>query len=807
MLAESLETMREHVVHRFNAGIGAGSASDGDSRGAVRDVLPRLLDDLSASLRRGRVEPAPLPFDESAPPTQCMLTRLPSGFDPAAAVGEYRLLGECIYAVIEERNVDVSLHELRILSDWLTARASAPVLARSDEVSEQNRRFAALLDAVPDPITAVHREGRLCYLNRAARAIAHEASGVPIDDVVGRDWRDVGYPSDPSGDYGEHLAEASAGATVTTEIVYETPHGARWFEHKLSPIYREDGSLVSVAAISRDIHDRKRAQARLSLLSKLGALAGTLDYEQALSAVARLSIPELADWCIVDAVEEGEARRVEVAHRDPASAPLAAALRAFKLDHAARQRLPVVRALQSGQPLLISDYTDEMLREETQGEYLDLVRRLHPCSVLVIPVTLPGSIATMAFIMTPESGRRYGQEDVALADELVRRAAQIVENARVHQMLRQTEQRFRVALAHSNITLFEQDVESRYRWVYNPPRGLHAADVVGKTNDDLFPPEEAARVNALDRAVLRAGERVQEELQITPPRGDTLHLLVSQEPLRDASGAIVGLTGAATDITDQKRAQEELSQALAFREQMMGILGHDLRNPLGAVRVLASLLLRRKDVSEGARESLLEIERAGKRMLEMIGTLLDFTESRFKGSVPLAPVPADIHEMCRTVIKELMAAEPDRTIELDLEADGHGTWDPARMAQVVSNLVANALKHGARHGNVRVSVGGDEEDVILKVTNQGPVIAPELMAVLFEPFCRGVGLGDASHARGLGLGLYIARQIVDAHGGAISVESTRERGTTFTVRLPRAGAMPSAEAHRESWQGDAAAGA
>ena len=564
--------------------------------------------------------------------------------------------------------------------------------------------------------------------------------------------------------------------------------------------------MVSVAAISRDIHDRKRAQTRLSLFSKLSALAGTLDYEAALSAVGRLSIPELADWCIADVIDERGARRAQMAHRDPAKAPLIEAMRRFPLDHPARRRMPSVRALHTGRPILIPHLTEEMLREWTDDrEFIEVVRQFGPCSEIVIPVTFSSALATMLFFLTADSGRRYGPEDVALAEELVKRAAQLVEIARVHQRLRQTEERFRVALAHSNITLFEQDAESRYHWVYNPPRGFHADDLVGKTNEDLFPPEEAARVNALDRAVLRGGERVQEELRITSPQGDTLHLLVSQEPLRDTSGAIVGLTGAATDITGQKRAQEELAQALAFREQMIAVLGHDLRNPLGAVRVLASLLLRREDLPGGARESLLEIERAGKRMLEMIGTLLDFTESRFKGRLPVAPVPTDMYEICRGVVSELSAAEPGRTIDLELEGDAHGTWDPARMAQVVSNLVANALKHGARHGPVRVSVGGDEGEAILKVTNQGPVIAPALMAVLFEPFCRGEATRDASHWRGLGLGLYIARQIVEVHGGAIAVESSCERGTTFTVRLPRARTVPRAQAHQVAWDGDAAA--
>jgi PAS domain S-box-containing protein len=545
-----------------------------------------------------------------------------------------------------------------------------------------------------------------------------------------------------------------------------------------------------------------RFVARLSLLSKVGDLAGTLDYEAALGAVARLSIPELADWCIVDVLEEGAPRRMEVAHRDAARAPLAAALRAFPLDHAARQRLPSARALRSGRAILVADYTDEMLQRDTEGEYLELARQLHVRSVLTVPVHVSSSLATVTFIMTAESGRRHGAEDVAVAEELVSRAAQVVENARVHQRLRQTEERFRVALAHSRVTLFEQDVEGRYRWLYNPPLGFQPEQILGKRNEEIVPHEDAVRLDALDRAVLRDGECTHEEVRITPPGGEPHYLLVSQEPLRDRAGAVVGLTGAATDITEQKRAQEQLAQAVAFREQMMGILGHDLRNPLAAVRSLSALLLRRGDLPQGARDCVAEIDRAGHRMLEMIGTLLDFTRSRFTGELPIAPEPADLHEVCRRVIDEVTAARPDRTVELDVTGDGRGTWDPARLAQVVSNLVSNALDHGASDVPVRVFIGGDADEAFVAVENQGPVIPPELMAVLFEPFCRGSALRSAS--RGLGLGLFIARQIVTAHGGDIAVASSADEGTSFIVRLPRcarAARGPHASAAEERFAG------
>jgi PAS domain S-box-containing protein len=495
---------------------------------------------------------------------------------------------------------------------------------------------------------------------------------------------------------------------------------------------------------------------------------------------------------------------VHVAHRDPDRAPLAEALRRFPLDHAARVRLPAATAARTRRPVLVPECSEETLRTQTHGEYLELIRRLQVCSILVVPVTLSTSLATMTFLMTSESRRRYGEEDVALAEELVTRAAQIVENARVHRKLRQTEERFRVALAHSNITLFEQDAEGRYTWIYNPPLGFGASDVVGRTTRELVSAEEAGPLEALDRAVLRSGDRAQQEVRISERGGGEVHhLLISQEPLRDPSGAIVGLTGAATDITGQKRAQHELAQALAFRDQVMGILGHDLRSPLGAVCALSTLLLRRGDLPESAREPVAEIERAGHRMLEMIGTVLDFTRSRFNGSLPVAPVAMDLHDVCRDVVGELRAASPDRAIELTVERDGRGTWDPARMAQVVSNLVGNALQHGAQDAPVRVSVTGDDTEVVLAVENQGPAIEAALRPVLFEPFCRG-SARDPSRARGLGLGLYIVRQVVDAHGGAIEVDSSADRGTTFTVRLPRSSAGRAAGAHRTSWEGAAA---
>lgn len=215
---------------------------------------------------------------------------------------------------------------------------------------------------------------------------------------------------------------------------------------------------------------------RLMLLSKVGALAGMLEYDEVLAAVARLSIPELADWCIVDVVEDGEVRWAEVAHRDPGRAALAAEL--SRIPPAARHRAPSWQALLSGRSVLVAEYTDEMLREQLGSPHLALGRELGARSLLVVRGAV---VAVATFVMTEESGRRYGPEDLALAEEVAKRAAGLVENARLHRDLKRSEERFRVALAHTHVTVFEKDRDLRFRCLQPDVRDgagrLHREDV------------------------------------------------------------------------------------------------------------------------------------------------------------------------------------------------------------------------------------------------------------------------------------------------------------------------------------------
>jgi PAS domain S-box-containing protein len=389
-------------------------------------------------------------------------------------------------------------------------------------------------------------------------------------------------------------------------------------------------------------------------------------------------------------------------------------------------------------------------------------------------------VAIAKFVFAPESGRIHGPEDLALAEELARRAGQIIENARLHQELRCSERRFRLALEHARVGVFEEDTDFRVRWIYNPAMGAFADGLIGRSTSEVLGPEEKARLEALKQELLTSGKSFRTEIH--PLKGKRPTIIVHYEPLRDAMGTIIGLVGASVDVTDERKAQQELAEALGFREQMMGVLGHDLRNPLSAVRGLSGMMLMQDELPEKVRESAQRIDLASRRMSEMIETLLDFTQSRFHGSLPVERRSMDLVEVTRNVVEELRASHAGREILLDAPEVLHGAWDAARMAQVVSNLVGNALIHGAAETPVELSLRNGGGDAELRVSNRGTPIPPELLDRLFEPFRRGEANGNGP--RSLGLGLYIVREIVKAHGGSICVDSNSD-ATVFSVRLAR----------------------
>lgn len=223
--------------------------------------------------------------------------------------------------------------------------------------------------------------------------------------------------------------------------------------------------------------------------------------------------------------------------------------------------------------------------------------------------------------------------------------------------------------------------------------------------------------------------------------------------------------------------RQQLLRAEWIRETFVGILGHDLRNPLHGISISAQTGLRRcRD--EVMREPLELILRNSARMERMVEQLLNTTRIRLGGGVAISPVPTDLRDIVEHVLDEWV--ERRSGFKLEVQGDTRGTWDADRLLQVVSNLVGNALKHGAEGSSVGIHLDGtDAMRVLLAVHNRGPAIPRHLREVLFEPF-RGTQTKGS-----LGLGLFISKEFVAAHGGSLGFESDDSTGTRFLVTLPR----------------------
>jgi PAS domain-containing protein len=218
---------------------------------------------------------------------------------------------------------------------------------------------------------------------------------------------------------------------------------------------------------------------------------------------------------------------------------------------------------------LLAEVNDDILRSlTTTEEQYRLILRVGIRSLMLVPVVSRGQIAGIVnFIYTNESGRRYGRDDPALAEEFAVHAANIIETARLMRELKASESRFRVALDGARTVVYEQDRNLRYVYDYNP---LTTFTAVGKTPDELFPPDQAALVNRVRTRVLERGESAFEESDWTAPGDQMRHFREAIEPVRDRAGKIIGLIGAATDITVQRDTQQQLRESLTFRERMIG---------------------------------------------------------------------------------------------------------------------------------------------------------------------------------------------------------------------------------------------
>lgn len=235
-------------------------------------------------------------------------------------------------------------------------------------------------------------------------------------------------------------------------------------------------------------------------------------------------------------------------------------------------------------------------------------------------------------------------------------------------------------------------------------------------------------------------------------------------------------------VAETNKMHEVTRDRALFAEQMVGIVSHDLRNPLSTILMGAGLLARGQ-LSDAQRNFLTRVTRSAERANRLIADLLDFTQARIGKGLAMSVQPIDLHEVVSEAVDELALLYPDRRLDHVRVGAGECSADSNRLTQMVGNLVSNAMTYGDREAPVTVTSAVEARTFCIAVHNFGPPIPEPLRQQIFEPMTRGVQA--SSPQRSVGLGLFIVREICRGHGGAASVESAAGVGTTFRATFPR----------------------
>ena len=330
-------------------------------------------------------------------------------------------------------------------------------------------------------------------------------------------------------------------------------------------------------------------------------------------------------------------------------------------------------------------------------------------------------------------------------------------------------------------------------------KGYQAPEIIGKHFSIFYPPEEVAagKCEMELEGAAREG-RFEDEGWRVRKDGSRMWANVVITALRDAGGTLVGYAKVTRDLTERRAAEENLRALAAeraalaektrhqqFQERFLAILGHDLRNPLAAIDTGAGLLRQRATDPVNIRV-IDRIRSSSLRMSRMISQIMDLTRTRLAGGLEVRREPGDLRETILRIVEELRTAHPARAFVVECSSLP-GRWDRDRMEQVFSNLIGNALHHGAQSSPITVRGEVRGQKAVVEVHNHGPAIPEEVQPTLFNAFRRGERDSRTAKTAGLGLGLYISHEVIRAHDGSIEVHSTPGEGTTFRVTLPGEG--------------------
>jgi PAS domain S-box-containing protein len=663
-------------------------------------------------------------------------------------------------------------------------------------MSEKGGATWALMDALRDApvgIGLLDRKLRFVHLNhtlaRMANRPAEELLGRSVDEVMAgiRPWQS------------EELRKVIETGEPATGLALSgaSPAGAADLRHwstSYHPARTGEGEVFGVIVVASDVTDRQNAEQ--------AAQQAQNEAERAVQALMRLQAVTAGLAAAVTPVEVARVVLEEgIGLLDAAAGSISWAVGPDELEildafgypekslvawrrYVVDVPAPLAEAFRTGEPVWLESpeafaarypHLAQAARSFSEGASAAMPLRAHEPVVGVLGLSF-------------DAPRSFDPADKSFILALSQQCAQALERARLYEEQKSLRERAEKTAALLD-TLFSsvpiglafldwdlRVIHANTAWVQL--RGWTSAAWTGKPITELLSGVAGLERASAYRRVLDSGAPALDIETSRPDPADRARVrtwLESWYPVI-AGGETIGLGLVAWDITEAKRAEE-------FRRNVLGIVGHDLRNPLSAIAGFARMLAKGGGLDERQTHLVSRVEAGAAKIERMVHDLLDVTRAQAARSIPVSAHPARADEICASVCEEASMAHPGRVIRCTGRGEPYTQWDADRMSQAISNLVVNALKHGDADSPVAVVWDALDDEVVIRVQNWGPPIPAEERSHLFEPFRQ--GRQAAAQKSSLGLGLYITREIVRAHGGTIEARSSDAEGTVFTMRLPR----------------------
>ncbi|MBV9791758.1 MAG: PAS domain-containing protein [Chloroflexi bacterium] len=586
-----------------------------------------------------------------------------------------------------------------------------------------------------------------------------------------------------------------------------------------APLRDTSAAVDGILAFAYDVTDQVLARQRLALLAEVSAtLTSLLDYETTLRSVAQLAVPALADFCFFDVVREGEIiERVAWAHNDPAQQAYFDQVWLYTPPETSANH-PVARVISGGVTEFVPEVDDAWLQQiAISDEHLQFIRDLNFHAIMFVPVVARERKIGALTLALVNPYRHYTAADRELAEELARRAALAIENARLYA----AEQRQR-ADAERRLAVLAAVINSIPDAVYignaggitmcnQPALSMLGFDSLDELNHDVsFLAEQlhnrdaftGQRLSVEEEAfstALRGQPKVNEVIVRHRQTGEDRIVRSAAAPIRH-NGQILGAVAVNSDITERRQeeierlhllereraARAEAEAAVRMRDEFLSVAAHELKTPVTSMRGYAQLLGRqigpgRTPSPERVQRSVDAIVQQSDKLARFIDQLLDVSRIA-AGRLSLNPQPTDMGQLVREIVESMQAMTTQHVLELVVTGDTQTHVDALRFEQVMTNLITNAIKYSPYGGPVWIDVERRNRTTIrISVTDRGIGIPAEHRGRIFERFYQAHGSG---YFGGMGLGLSISKAIVEAHGGQLEAEFPDEGGTRLVILLP-----------------------